>query len=164
MNLPNLFKRLFSGGASGTSRLAGAVLLVLVLAYSVLTGQLPDGLSGSAPKPSATPPATVQARSGQSLQDNGIAVAQLPPEGQRTLALIRKGGPYPYAKDGTVFGNREGLLPRQRRGYYTEYTVPTPNVSHRGARRIVAGGSPGPLVEFYYTDDHYRSFRKIKVP
>lgn len=109
-------------------------------------------------------------RSGQTARDgatarvgvNEILVSELPKEAQATLALILKGGPYPYEKDGTVFGNREGLLPKQRRGYYTEYTVRTPKVNHRGARRIVAGGAAGRLVEFYYTDDHYQSFKRIK--
>ncbi|MGQ0511314.1 MAG: ribonuclease domain-containing protein [Betaproteobacteria bacterium] len=89
-----------------------------------------------------------------------VRVAALPPEARATLALIRKGGPFPYQKDGSTFGNREGLLPRRPRGYYREFTVKTPGSRDRGARRIVAGGgrSPG---EFYYTDDHYRSFRRI---
>lgn len=86
-----------------------------------------------------------------------IQVGDLPPEGRQTLALIRQGGPFPYAKDGTVFRNREGLLPQQSRGYYREYTVPTPGATNRGARRIVAGQGG----EFYYTADHYRSFRRI---
>lgn len=87
-----------------------------------------------------------------------IAVSQLPPEARRTLALIRQGGPFPYAKDGTVFGNREGLLPRQNRGYYREYTVVTPGSRDRGARRIVAGRAG----EYWYSADHYRSFRRIR--
>ena len=84
--------------------------------------------------------------------------AQLPHEALATLVLIRKGGPYPYAKDGAVFGNREGLLPKQRRGYYREYTVRTPGSRTRGARRIVRGASG----ELYYTDDHYNTFRRIR--
>ncbi|MDO4232659.1 MAG: ribonuclease domain-containing protein [Lautropia sp.] len=88
----------------------------------------------------------------------------LPVEAQRTLELILQGGPFPYAKDGTVFGNREGRLPRQRRGYYTEYTVKTPRVRHRGARRIVAGGQQGRFEVFYYTADHYETFRRIRMP
>jgi len=84
--------------------------------------------------------------------------AQLPREALATLALIRKGGPYPYAKDGAVFGNREGHLPKQRRGYYREYTVRTPGSRTRGARRIVRGASG----ELYYTDDHYNSFKRIR--
>ena len=87
-----------------------------------------------------------------------IAVAQLPAEARQTIALIRKGGPFPYERDGTVFGNFEKLLPIRERGYYREYTVPTPGVKSRGARRIVAGRGG----ELYYTDDHYRSFRKIR--
>ncbi|AVZ79786.1 ribonuclease [Zoogloeaceae bacteirum Par-f-2] len=86
----------------------------------------------------------------------------LPPEAHATLALIQSGGPFPYRKDGSVFHNREGLLPERPRGYYREYTVPTPGARDRGARRIVAGGQP-PEV-FYYTEDHYRSFRRIEPP
>ena len=93
-----------------------------------------------------------------------VAVADLPDEARRTLALIREGGPYPYEKDGTVFGNYERKLPRQRRGYYTEYTVRTPHVRSRGARRIIAGGRDGRPTEFYYTDDHYQTFRRIEFP
>ena len=93
-----------------------------------------------------------------------VAVADLPDEARRTLALIREGGPYPYEKDGTVFGNYERRLPRQRRGYYTEYTVRTPQVRSRGARRIIAGGRDGRPIEFYYTDDHYQTFRRIEFP
>lgn len=88
-----------------------------------------------------------------------IAVAQLPSEGRATLALIKRGGPFPYSRDGIVFGNREGLLPAQARGYYREYTVPTPGLNHRGPRRIVSGGRGG---EYWYTADHYRSFRRIR--
>jgi len=91
-----------------------------------------------------------------------IAFAGLPPEARETLALIRLGGPYPYRQDGTVFGNRERLLPPKERGYYREYTVKTPGAKDRGARRIVAGGEPRAPHEFYYTDDHYRSFSRIK--
>ena len=86
--------------------------------------------------------------------------AGLPPEAIETLALIQRGGPFPYRKDGTTFQNRERLLPARPRGYYREYTVPTPGSRDRGARRIVAGGNP-PEV-FYYTADHYSSFRQIE--
>ena len=89
-----------------------------------------------------------------------IGVSQLPPEARHTLALIRAGGPYPYPRDGVVFNNREGLLPKRNRGYYREYTVKTPGARDRGARRIVAGANG----ELYYTDDHYRSFRRIIDP
>ena len=86
-----------------------------------------------------------------------IAAANLPPEGRVTLQLIKKGGPYPYRKDGAIFGNRERNLPRQARGYYTEYTVKTPGASNRGARRIIAGE----VGEYYYTSDHYNTFQRI---
>lgn len=85
----------------------------------------------------------------------------LPPEAVATLKLIQQGGPFPYRKDGTVFQNRESRLPARPRGYYREYTVRTPGSPDRGARRIIAGGDP-PRI-FYYTPDHYRSFRPIEV-
>lgn len=89
-----------------------------------------------------------------------IAEAKLPPEARETLRRIDRGGPYPYRRDGIVFKNLERHLPLQQRGYYREYTVPTPGSTDRGARRIVTGDQPPAL--FYYTDDHYRSFRGIK--
>ena len=89
-----------------------------------------------------------------------VWVTDLPREGQETYQLIREGGPFPYEKDGTVFGNREQLLPRAMRGFYREYTVRTPGVKHRGARRIVCGGqNPRKPQTCYYTQDHYASFR-----
>ncbi len=91
-----------------------------------------------------------------------IAYADLPPEARETLAAIRSGGPFRYEKDGSVFFNREGLLPQRKRGYYTEYTVRTPGARDRGARRIVAGGDPRVSGEYYYTADHYQSFRRIR--
>lgn len=91
-----------------------------------------------------------------------VSVSELPKQGQVTYELILKGGPFPYEKDGVVFGNRERQLPKQPRGYYREYTVPTPGSRDRGARRIVCGGSkPTQPQACYYTDDHYASFRKI---
>lgn len=83
----------------------------------------------------------------------------LPPEAVTTLRTIERGGPYPYRQDGSVFQNRERKLPPQPRGYYREYTVKTPGSRDRGARRIIAGGQPP--TEFFYTDDHYRSFRRF---
>ena len=106
-----------------------------------------------------------------------IRVTELPQEARETLQLIRRGVPYPHERDGITFGNYEKLLPPAQRGYYREYTVTTPGVRHRGARRIVVGcerqrtapPSPGLLRlaqcrdggEFYYTADHYRTFRRI---
>ena len=91
-----------------------------------------------------------------------ITVAELPYEAQRTLQLIRQGGPYPYAKDGVVFGNYERVLPEHKRGYYHEFTVKTPHMRSRGARRIVVGGEPSSSRERYYTEDHYASFKRIQ--
>ena len=87
----------------------------------------------------------------------GIRASDLPPEARATLALIHAGGPFPHRRDGAVFANREGLLPPAARGAYREYTVMTPGRRDRGARRIVAVKRAG----FYYTEDHYRSFRRI---
>jgi len=87
-----------------------------------------------------------------------MRMSELPPEARETLELIRKGGPFPYAKDGAVFGNREGALPRQKHGYYREYTVKTPHVRNRGGRRIIWGAGG----EYYYTADHYNTFRRIR--
>ena len=89
-----------------------------------------------------------------------VTVADLPGEARETVSLIRKGGPFPFPRDGVVFGNFEERLPAKARGYYREYTVRTPGAKDRGARRIVAGRGG----ELYYTDDHYNSFRRIKEP
>jgi ribonuclease T1 len=94
-----------------------------------------------------------------------VSLAELPPEARDTLKLIKQGGPFPYRRDGTTFGNREQLLPSRPRGHYTEYTVRSPSERDRGPRRIVAGkgatGSPATGGEYYYTEDHYNSFRRI---
>lgn len=97
---------------------------------------------------------------------DAIPVRELPPEAQRVLLLIQNGGPFRHPRDGVSFFNRERLLPNQPRGYYTEYTVPTPGARDRGARRIVAGrgstGNPATSGEYWYTADHYSSFRRIQ--
>jgi ribonuclease T1 len=90
-----------------------------------------------------------------------VQIDQLPREAQQTMALIRQGGPFPYSKDGAVFGNYEGVLPKQKRGYYHEFTVQTPRARNRGARRIISGGDPRSAGEYYYTSDHYKTFRRI---
>ena len=91
-----------------------------------------------------------------------ISLAELPVQGQQTYRAILNDGPFRHDKDGTVFGNRERLLPAERRGHYREYTVDTPGVGHRGARRIVCGGArKAPPTACWYTADHYASFRRI---
>ena len=93
---------------------------------------------------------------------DSVPLAELPQQARQTEQLIRSGGPFPYAKDGTVFGNRERQLPREKRGYYREYTVKTPGSRDRGARRIVCGGAkPAAPEACYYTADHYASFKRI---
>jgi ribonuclease T1 len=122
-----------------------------VLIAALMAGGLAGGVSTGA-----------LARQAQQEQAGGtVALAQLPPEAVKTLNLIAAGGPYPYEKDGVVFGNRERLLPSHRRGYYHEYTVPTPGARNRGARRIVCGGPPRRTDNCYYSDDHYTSFNRI---
>jgi ribonuclease T1 len=86
-----------------------------------------------------------------------VSVKALPPEARDTLRLIEKGGPYPFDRDGIVFGNFEKRLPIKERGYYNEFTVKTPGVKHRGARRVVTGKGG----EKYYSDDHYKTFKRI---
>lgn len=90
-----------------------------------------------------------------------VAVTELPRQGAETYRLIHQGGPFPYEKDGVVFGNRERILAPQKRGYYHEYTVATPGERNRGTRRIVCGGAPKAPDACFYTADHYASFRKI---
>ena len=112
--------------------------------------------SSRAPAPSSVPSATAR------VDEHGlpwVALAALPPEAREVLADIDAGGPYDHpGKDGSTFGNYEGALPQQRRGYYREYTVETPGLGHRGARRLVTG-SRG---ELYWTADHYATFERIR--
>src|SRR5574337_483650 len=124
-------------------RFLSRLLLFLALALSLALSALPS--LGREPSPAAAP----------------LQVQNLPQEARATLDLIRQGGPFPYRRDGITFQNREGRLPARPRGYYREYTVPTPGAADRGARRIISGADPP--REFYYTADHYRSFRPIEV-
>ncbi len=116
------------------------------------------GTEAATPAPPPPPPASPASTAAT---NDGLP-AFLPPEAHRTLDLIARGGPFPHRQDGSVFGNREGRLPSRQRGYYREYTVDTPGLNHRGARRIVTGGRPP--TEYYYTDDHYETFRRFDVP
>jgi ribonuclease T1 len=105
----------------------------------------------------AAVPTALPAAPASAVAAETVSLAELPREARATLALIDKGGPFPYAKDGAIFGNREAQLPRQKRGYYREYTVKTPGERTRGARRIISGAGG----ELYYTEDHYNHFRRI---
>ena len=122
--------------------------LTSVVLAAAISGPLAQARSSDRPRESST-------RAGV------IHVAELPREGRMTLELIRQGGPFPHGKDGVVFGNRERVLPRAARGFYREYTVPTPGSRDRGARRIVCGGPSRTPQACYYTADHYASFRMI---
>lgn len=128
-------------------------LLAAVAVAALVLGLSRGGGDAGSPGQAATRTSAVSVPPGMST----VRAGQLPPEAQQTLRLIDAGGPFPYRQDGTVFGNREGRLPKQKNGYYREYTVDTPGSADRGARRIIAG-SPG---ERYYTSDHYATFRVI---
>lgn len=137
-------------GRWGAKRVGGALLalgsLVLVAGLNAFGEQNSSSSALSLPGPAVV----------------SIAYNRLPEQGQQVMEQIRKGGPFRYDKDGTVFGNRERRLPGEKRGYYREYTVVTPGLSHRGARRIVCGGfKPRVPDACYYTEDHYDSFRLI---
>jgi len=133
-------------------------MLLAVLALAVVWwSQLPHRAGTVVPAPA---PGLGSAADGTSSPDT-VSEETLPPEARATLQLIKQGGPFPHRQDGVVFGNYEGLLPSQPRGFYHEYTVDTPGADNRGTRRIITGGNP-PQV-YYYTDDHYHSFRRFQV-
>jgi ribonuclease T1 len=117
--------------------LSGMVLAVAFMQPSLARQQQAEGLAGT------------------------IAVQQLPNEARQALERIEAGGPFPYGKDGTRFGNYERALPQQQRGYYREYTVKSQNSRNRGAKRIVCGGDQRAANDCYYTEDHYNSFKRI---
>jgi guanyl-specific ribonuclease Sa len=131
------------------------ILLAALVVALVMWRQPPSTSQDSA---AAEPAATSQI---DQSNDSSTLPAFLPPEARDTLRRIANGGPFAHSQDGAVFGNYEHRLPQQPRGYYHEYTVETPGAHNRGARRIITGGTP-PQVH-YYTDDHYRSFRRFAV-
>ncbi|WP_328297618.1 guanine-specific ribonuclease N1 and T1 [Streptomyces sp. NBC_00435] len=147
-------------------------VLRVVFLCAALVGAV--GCSGKTPAPAAATSTSASAGSGVDVAPSGVAssavptprwakgmatvrAAALPQQAREVLALIDKGGPYQYRQDGTVFGNFEKVLPQQKRGYYHEFTVKTPGERDRGARRIVTGGGG----EFFYTDDHYETFKAV---
>ncbi|WP_370892739.1 ribonuclease domain-containing protein [Janibacter sp. GXQ6167] len=138
-------------------RLVGGLIVIALAAWVLWSQGAGSGEATTSGSPSTTRTATASASSTPTSGLATIRESALPPQARETLRLIRAGGPYPYARDGIGFGNREGVLPERSRGYYKEYTVRTPGVSHRGPRRIITG-SQG---DRYYTDDHYESFRQV---
>jgi ribonuclease T1 len=132
----------FASLSSAAARFAAALLLA-----ALVTGVQARGSIGD--------------ETGQPAREATITRTELPVQGQRTYEAILKGGPFRYEKDGAVFGNRERLLPRERRGHYREYTVETPGSRDRGARRIVCAGERAAPSACWYTADHYASFRRI---
>ena len=139
---------------SGFSTLLSVIALIAVAVY--FFGDLKSSLFTD------STPATSISQTASKTSSSGVEAITGDAQIDQTLALIKQGGPFPYPnKDGTTFYNREGKLPAQLQGYYREYTVPTPGVSHRGARRIVTGGHP-PTI-YYLTVDHYDSFRQLQV-
>lgn len=138
----------------GAADRAGSAVETLEAAQAALSGT-----ATPSPRPNATATRTPTLRAGP-VGVSGLPTVRyddLPPEAKRTIALIERGGPFPFERDGIVFQNREGLLPPKPRGYYREYTVITPGSRDRGPRRIVAGAGG----ELYYTEDHYQSFREV---
>lgn len=130
---------------------------VAALKFALTSFLLAASLTGTALVHARQPSRDGSAESGSAV----ISVVELPKAGRVTYELIRAGGPFPFDKDGIVFGNRERQLPAERRGFYREYTVSTPGSRDRGARRIVCGGPARAPHACYYTADHYASFRKI---
>lgn len=148
-------------------RVLGAMFLCATLVGAV-------GCSGKKPAPAMATTTSASAGSGVDAAPSGAAspsvptpgwakgmatvrAAALPQQARDVLVLIDKGGPYQYRQDGTVFGNFEKALPQKKRGYYHEFTVKTPGERDRGARRIVTGGDG----EFFYTADHYKTFKAV---
>lgn len=143
--------RFMARSAAGSAGLAAVSTAIKFALTSCLVAVAVGGLPAQAKGPQDQAPGAAAT----------IPLSQLPRQGQQTYELIRQGGPFPFDKDGSVFGNRERLLPAEKRGHYREYTVKTPGSRDRGARRIVCGGPPKAPHVCYYTADHYASFRKI---
>jgi ribonuclease T1 len=141
------------------NRILPLIILALVVGWLYLQPrQQPSQLDTAEPRTSS---ATSGGTAGETGGTCPILPSFLPQEAFQTIKLIESDGPFPHRQDGVVFGNRENLLPQQANGYYHEYTVETPGSPDRGARRIITGGTP-PTI-YYYTDDHYRSFRCFRV-
>lgn len=144
--------------------LVAIVLLVGGLAAIKLSQRPPPPQFAPSLSQADAPPATAAAAAPSASRTTArdALPAFLPAEARQTIALIQRGGPFPHRQDGSVFSNREQRLPQRARGYYHEYTVDTPGAGNRGARRIVTGGNPP--TGWFYTDDHYETFRSFDVP
>jgi ribonuclease T1 len=145
-------KKEFRKSATLSLPALAVILLAVTLAGAATPACISPAGMGQAPQTGAGSVSSAQPGTAT------ITISDLPSEGRSTLKLIKSGGPFPYSKDGAVFGNYEGLLPAKPKGYYHEYTVVTPGSQDRGARRIVAGSGG----EYYYTGDHYISFKLIQ--
>lgn len=143
-----------------TNRLLPWVILIAVIGWFYFK-HTPRGQVDTATPTTQAQADTTPRTSGPDQGGCPVLPGFLPQEALQTIKLIESDGPFPHRQDGTVFGNREGLLPSQTNGYYHEYTVETPGADNRGARRIITGGTP-PTV-YYYTADHYSSFRCFQV-
>ncbi|MFE7119204.1 ribonuclease domain-containing protein [Streptomyces sp. NPDC057654] len=154
-----MLRRLFHHHVRALTAALAALLLLLLPACSS------DKQTSHTSSSSHHPAASSQPGSAAGTPDwakgmKTVRTDRLPEEARKTLQLIDKGGPFPYSKDGTVFGNYEKRLPKQKRGYYHEYTVPTPGARNRGAQRIISGDHE----ERYYTADHYKTFEAVVRP
>lgn len=160
-----MHKKKRASSRKGPAAMVAAVFLAVVAAvFGIHPGALrnapvdgPNDVVEMAGQHSDSVPTTGPSKDSQ----NGWA-SFLTPEARSTVTLIQRGGPYPYRQDGTIFQNREKHLPQKQRGWYREYTVDTPGLSHRGPRRIVTGGHPP--TEWYYTADHYETFQSFTPP
>jgi guanyl-specific ribonuclease Sa len=155
-------------GTTAARVIAALLAAVLVLAGIAYLVQPAGGAPPDPPAPTAPSAAGCVVRSADvpGAAESGLPVrplCALPVQAAQTWQLIAAGGPFPYERDGIVFGNRERLLPQQKSGWYREYTVPTPGEGDRGARRLVTGGPHGPDQQVYYSADHYESFVVVDV-
>lgn len=159
-------KQIRSGfwGRTGTRAVAIATALLVAFSATHCTPTEPAATAIVPANSQQQVTASETSRQDTSQDNASVPLSGLPVQGRQVMDQITQGGPFAYDKDGTVFGNRERLLPSAKRGYYREYTVPTPGVNHRGARRIVCGGQePKKPDACYYSEDHYASFRQIVV-
>ncbi|GAB2743968.1 hypothetical protein GCM10027174_17040 [Salinifilum aidingensis] len=144
---------------STSTRPLVAALFAAVLVLAPAGAAAAEAPAAGTPAAAAPPAQVAAAPCGDTSEFERVDLSQLPPEAADTVELIQQGGPFPYPQDGQTFENREGILPDCAEGYYKEYTVETPGEDDRGARRFVVGRGE----EYFYTADHYESFRLTDV-